>query len=174
MLTTMLGALALASSAHTHAMLVVFNATASAPLGWYGVRHGAGIAVGDYVLANLPDTAATLADARGYLPRGIPILKRVAATASSVVCVRGNELSIDGANAAAVLEVDSSDRPLPHMRGCRVASRRALPAQPRPSHIVRQSIFRTRDAERGTRCRGSALDLELSNASEACTRRSTR
>ena len=56
---------------------LVYNATASAPLGWYVVVPVQEPGVGDVVLAHLPSIAARMADERHYLPESVPILKRV-------------------------------------------------------------------------------------------------
>jgi type IV secretory pathway protease TraF len=56
---------------------LVYNATASAPLGWYVVVPVQDAGVGDVVLAHLPSSAAGIADERHYLPESVPILKPV-------------------------------------------------------------------------------------------------
>jgi type IV secretory pathway protease TraF len=43
------------------------------------------LSVGSIVLASLPPEAAALAARRGYLPAGVPMLKRVGAVASQEV-----------------------------------------------------------------------------------------
>jgi type IV secretory pathway protease TraF len=53
---------------------LVYNASDSAPRGFYIVARVAQLNVGDYVVARLPDGAAELAAKRGYLPRAVPIL----------------------------------------------------------------------------------------------------
>jgi len=99
---------------------LIYNPSTSAPRGFYGVRPArAPLRVGDYALARLPDDVAVLADARGYLPRTVPILKRVGATAGSTVCRNGRLLTVDGVAAAAVPARDGAGRPLPVWRGCR-------------------------------------------------------
>lgn len=64
-------------AAITSPLRLVYNATASAPLGWYVVVPVQEAGVGDLVLARLPSSAATLAGQRQYLPQPVPILKRV-------------------------------------------------------------------------------------------------
>lgn len=102
----------------THARLI-YNATASEPRGWYGLVRAVNIRVGDVVLADLPADAGRLASQRGYLPVGIPILKRVGAAMGQRVCTQGRYLSIDGHVAARALAADASGRPLTAWPGCR-------------------------------------------------------
>jgi conjugative transfer signal peptidase TraF len=112
-------AAAIAPAAWRPPARLVYNASASAPLGWYRVRAIASPQVGDYVLAILPNDAAALAARRGYLPAGLPVLKQVAAIAGQQVCVRGIELFIDDELSVLVLRHDRLGRPLPAWRQCR-------------------------------------------------------
>ncbi|UIJ46260.1 S26 family signal peptidase [Sphingomonas cannabina] len=98
---------------------LVWNASASVPLGLYGVGLRAPIARGDLVLAWLPEPARTLAAKRRYLPRNVPAIKRVAATAGARVCGHRGLVTIDGQVAAHRLAADRFGRPLPRWQGCR-------------------------------------------------------
>jgi conjugative transfer signal peptidase TraF len=98
---------------------IAYNASASAPLGWYWVKRIASPKVGDYVLATLPDNAASLAARRAYLPAGLPVLKQVVAVSGQQVCVRGIEVFIDDELSVRVLRHDSLGRPLPAWNQCR-------------------------------------------------------
>ena len=110
----------LTSAAGMHP-LIVWNATASAPIGFYRVQP-----VGEWPLRNgelvlvRPDTAsAQLYAERGYLPLGVPLLKRIAATAGQIVCEQDGMVSIDGRHVADALPADGRGRPLVPWRGCR-------------------------------------------------------
>src|ERR1019366_9357618 len=59
------------------AIQLVFNPTDSAPRGWYFITPAARFRVGDYVVAQIPRAAASLAAARGYLPMAVPLLKQL-------------------------------------------------------------------------------------------------
>jgi conjugative transfer signal peptidase TraF len=96
---------------------LVWNASASAPIGLYRRMDGV-IARGDLVLAWAPDPARRLAAERDYLPADVPLLKRVAAIAGDTVCAIGRSIVIDGRAAAERLERDPSERPLPRWDGC--------------------------------------------------------
>lgn len=98
---------------------IAYNASASAPLGWYRVRTNASLQVGDYVLATLPNDAGALAAQRGYLPAGLPVLKQVAAVAGQHVCARGEAILINDKIFVHVLRSDRNGRPLPAWRQCR-------------------------------------------------------
>ena len=98
---------------------LVYNATASAPLGWYAVVPVTAPRVGDVVLAHLPSSAATMADERHYLPVSVPILKRVGAVAGQSVCVRNGLISVGVETPIRLLERDGDGRPLTPWPGCR-------------------------------------------------------
>lgn len=98
--------------------LLVWNATASAPVGLYlaePVRH---LARGDLVLATPPPFVARFAARRGYLPREVPLVKRIGALSGDVVCSIYQDIAIDGRFVANALDKDAKGRPLPHWRGC--------------------------------------------------------
>jgi len=100
-----------------------YNPSDSVAVGWYRiqapVRRADALPVGSIVLARLPVVAAALAAQRGYLPAGVPLLKRVGAVAPQRVCVVGREVRIDGEPVAAALGTDRLRRPLRAWRGCR-------------------------------------------------------
>ncbi len=97
---------------------LVWNASASAPLGLYWLAVGP-VSRRDFVLAELPDSARRLAATRGYLPAGVPLVKRVAAISGDTVCAVGTTVAINGNAVAARLTGDSRGRPLPAWSGCR-------------------------------------------------------
>lgn len=105
-------------SAIAHAPLLVWNASASAPIGLYRVTTGAPER-GDLVLISLPKSIAKLAAERRYLPLGVPLIKRIAAVAGDDVCVFDGAIVINGEIAAPRLEVDREGRPMPRWDECR-------------------------------------------------------
>lgn len=98
--------------------LLVWNATASAPVGLYAVAPVAPLQVGEWVFLRPPASAAGLFAARGYLARGVPLLKPVAAVGGQTVCRRANVVTVDGVEVAHALSHDHLGRPLPVWRGC--------------------------------------------------------
>ncbi len=99
---------------------LVWNASASAPLGLYWVTRERVVVRGDLVLAHLPEPAARLAAARFYLPISVPAVKRVAALAGDVVCADSGIVVINDQVVADTLAIDRQGRPLPAWKGCRV------------------------------------------------------
>jgi len=106
-------ALLLVSTAGVHP-LIVWNATASAPLGFYRVLPaGQGpLRTGELVLVRLDASTAHLYARRGYLPVGVPLLKRIAAASGQLICEQDGKLSIDGRHIADALPADGRGRPL--------------------------------------------------------------
>ncbi len=75
------------------------------------------------MLARLPDAAQKLAAERGYLPAGVPLVKRIAALSGDQVCAVGMTITINDRAVAERLESDSKGRPLPSWQGCRLLRR---------------------------------------------------
>ena len=98
---------------------LVWNASASVELGLYHVELGAAPRAGDLVLVEPPDALARLLAQRGYLPRGVPLLKHVAAAEGALVCRSGDFVTIDGGFAAGARAAGRAGRALPRWRGCR-------------------------------------------------------
>lgn len=98
---------------------VVYNASASVPVGWYRIGAAHELRAGDIVLTHLPAAAAALADQRGYLPTHVPLLKRIGAIAPQQVCSRGGVIRINGVQVAVALRADRWRRPLPQWSQCR-------------------------------------------------------
>lgn len=118
--------LALGNTSSPRRAFFVWNTTASASIGLYRVTHGRALSRGDLVLAIPAPPLAAFADARVYLPRGVPLIKRIAALAGDDVCARGNAIFIDGRFAAARLAADRHGRPLPAWSGCRTLRAREV------------------------------------------------
>ncbi|WP_137819176.1 S26 family signal peptidase [Pseudomonas sp. 2FG] len=102
---------------------VIYNPSDSVAVGWYRVdssgRRTDSLPVGSIVLTRLPDAVALFAAQRGYLPTGIPLLKRVGAVAPQEVCVTDGAVRIDGVPVAVALHTDRMGRSLRAWPGCR-------------------------------------------------------
>lgn len=98
---------------------LIWNASASLPMGLYRLRTPDDLAVGDIVLAQAPAALVPLFAARGYLPAGVPLLKRVAVLPGSTVCRDGLQITIDGIVTDQARERDRLGRLLPAWQGCR-------------------------------------------------------
>lgn len=108
---------------------LVYNPSDSVPCGWYRIGRMEGstsLHVGSIVLARLPADVAAFAAQRGYLPSGVPILKRIGALAPQSVCVWEQVVRIDGAVVATVRTQDGVHRPLQAWPQCRPLTRGEL------------------------------------------------
>lgn len=103
-------------------VLVVYNPSDSVPRGWYRIGPVGSLHADSIVLARLPAEAAALAAQRGYLPAGIPLLKRVGAVAPQRVCIDGASVRIDGVQVAGARSADGRGRPLSVWQQCRQLS----------------------------------------------------
>ena len=101
---------------------LLWNASASVPVGLYALRPPYNPEIADLVVVVPPQSLAAYLAERGYLPRGVPLLKRVAALPGQKVCRSAMTISIDGAPLGLARERDGSDRVLPTWQGCHVLS----------------------------------------------------
>lgn len=97
---------------------LIWNASASAPIGLYAVSPKASLRRGDMAFAFAPSPARELAARRHYLPRNVPLLKRVVAMEGDEVCARNLALSINGRSTALRRRADRLGRPLDAWQGC--------------------------------------------------------
>jgi len=97
---------------------VIWNASASAPIGLYRIHPDRDPPTGALVAVAPPDRLARWLSARGYLPEGLPLLKHVAAKAGQRVCRVGDAVSVDAQPVAIARARDGQGRPLPVWRGC--------------------------------------------------------
>ena len=100
-----------------HTPLLVWNASASAPIGLYRVLPGAAIR-GDLVLVHTPDSIRQLAHERRYLPANVPLIKRISGVKRDSICAAGDMIFINGRLVADRLMSDRLGRPLPRWSGC--------------------------------------------------------
>lgn len=100
---------------------LLYNPSPSAEIGWYRVVPQKAYARGDLVAAYLPEEVQILADGRGYLPRGIPVIKSIEAVAGDVICYGSYGLSLPEQPPLRTVLLDSLDRRMPvRMPGCLV------------------------------------------------------
>lgn len=111
-ITTLVAALAATLLWHPSPVLV-WNASASSPIGLYRLGSAAGVRAGGMVAAWPPDEARALGAARHYLPRNVPLVKHVAAAAGDRVCARGETIFVNGRRIATRLRTDPAGRPMP-------------------------------------------------------------
>lgn len=72
----------------------IWNATASAPVGFYTVERANQIEVPDLVAVLPPEPLARFMVARGYVGRGVPLLKHVLGLPGHRVCRTGRTITV--------------------------------------------------------------------------------
>jgi conjugative transfer signal peptidase TraF len=97
---------------------LVWNATASAPLGLYFRTTSSALNKDDLVLVRAPPGIAALAAERGYLPMHVPLIKRAAAISGDVICAKGDTVWLNGKLLLRRRTTDSRGRTLPQWSGC--------------------------------------------------------
>jgi len=97
---------------------LVWNASASAPVGLWSIVPDAPIRRGDMVLAHVPATIRPLSASRHYIPANVPLLKRIAAQNGDAVCAMEEQLYVNGEPVAKRLVHDRAGRILPRWEGC--------------------------------------------------------
>jgi conjugative transfer signal peptidase TraF len=102
---------------------LVWNASASVPIGLYAVDTIIDVRAGDLVIVRPPEPLAQFLADRGYLPRGVPLLKHVAALAGQSVCRVGRSVTVDAIEMGEAPRSDGRNRALPVWQGCRVIGR---------------------------------------------------
>lgn len=97
---------------------LMWNATASVPIGLYVLHPGGSRQRGELVAVTPPEPLAGYLAARGYLPMGVPLLKHVAALPGQRVCREDGTILIDGAAVGRSRQRDRRGRALPVWSGC--------------------------------------------------------
>ncbi len=101
---------------------LIWNASASTPIGFYSVEPAKRLEVTDLVAVAAPEPIASFLADGGYLPRDTPLLKRVLGLPGQTVCRSGVLISVDGVAMGTALQRDRIDRPLPDWQGCRIVA----------------------------------------------------
>lgn len=99
--------------------MVIWNATASAPEGLYRLRPSDPLHVGQWVAVAPPPALSDWLARRDAAPKGVLLIKRVAALSPSLICWSGGVVRVDGQLMAIAQTRDRNGRPLPILIGCR-------------------------------------------------------
>lgn len=99
---------------------LVWNATASAPVGLYTIEPADALDVPELVAIMPPEPLAGFMVGRGYVGRGVPLLKRVVGLPGQRVCRTGRTITVDSVEIGDALDRDRIGRDLPVWQGCRV------------------------------------------------------
>jgi len=97
---------------------LVWNASASAPIGFYTIDFDGPFKVTDLVAVDAPEPLATFLAERSYLPKGVPLLKRILGDSGQTVCRSNLKITVDGIEVGSALDHDRAGRPLPVWQGC--------------------------------------------------------
>jgi conjugative transfer signal peptidase TraF len=125
LITTVIAAIVLViTMAWRPAPSLVWNGSESVPVGLYRVHPIGKLVVNDLVLAMPLEPLVTFLAHGGYLPRGVPLIKRAMALAGQTVCRAGYQITIDGIEAGRALERDRRGRTLPDWQGCHILADR--------------------------------------------------
>lgn len=123
LLTTLAAATALLSSIGAKPVpRLLWNASESVPVGLYRLRPVGQLAVTDLVAVLPTEPLATFLAEGNYLPRDVPMLKRVLALPGQTVCREELRITVDKTEVGAARAHDSRGRPLPVWRGCHVVA----------------------------------------------------
>jgi conjugative transfer signal peptidase TraF len=101
---------------------LIWNASASVPIGVYAVHSAGALHVNDLLVVMPPKSLATFLDERRYLPKGVRLLNHVLALLGQTVCRSDRTITADGVDMGQALARDHLSRPLRVWHGCRVVA----------------------------------------------------
>jgi conjugative transfer signal peptidase TraF len=102
---------------------LVWNASASVPIGLYELAPAGDLDVRDLVAVTPEKALADFMVERRYIGRGVSLLKHVAALPGQKVCRTGDAVTVDGVLFGEALKRDRMGRELPSWQGCRRIAR---------------------------------------------------
>lgn len=116
---TYFSAMGIAAASFVPASLkLVWNASASVPIGLYEIEPVGELAVSDLAAVMPPKPLADFMVERGYIGRGIPLMKRVMGLPGQQVCRIGRSITVDGVPLGETLDRDRMGRAMPVWQGC--------------------------------------------------------
>ena len=98
---------------------LIWNASASVPIGLYVINSPSTLKVGDLVAFMPEEPLAAFMVGRGYIGRDTPLIKHVAALPGQQVCRADSTVTVDEMPVGDALDRDRQGRPLPVWRGCK-------------------------------------------------------
>jgi len=109
--------IAFSSAAHPMPRLL-WNASASVPVGLYFIHPAGRLTEGELLVVRPPAPLAKFMASRRYLTLGVPLIKHVAALSGEIVCRSGFTITVNGIAEAQALDRDARGRKLPVWQGC--------------------------------------------------------
>ena len=103
-----------------HRPVLIWNASASVPVGLYAVHKLTALERGVLVAVKPPAHLVAFLDDRGYLPSGTTLLKRVAALPGQRICRTDRTIAIDDVVVGMAQWRDRAGRSLPVWKDCRI------------------------------------------------------
>ncbi len=101
---------------------LLWNATASTPVGLYWLQAPGAPQDGELVAAMPPAPIASYLAHGGFLPRGVPLMKRILGRPGQTVCRAGLLITIDAVEVGDAQAHDRRARDLPVWAGCRTVA----------------------------------------------------
>ena len=98
---------------------LVWNVSASAPIGLYRIDPAERLEVPDLAAVTPPEPLEDFMVERGYIGRDVPLLKRVIALPGQQVCRVNRPITVDDVPLGEARDRDSHGRLLPVWHGCR-------------------------------------------------------
>ncbi|MDB5700534.1 MAG: Type secretory pathway protease TraF-like protein [Sphingomonadales bacterium] len=111
-------AVLLVPAMHRPHLRLVWNASASVPLGLYGIDPDVTLRVGDLVAVRPSPALTGFMAARRYVEANALLVKPVAALAGATFCRADQRVTLDGRTVALALRRDRFGRALPSWSGC--------------------------------------------------------
>ena len=110
--------IAFSSAAHPMPCLL-WNASASVPVGFYAVHPADRLTAGELLVVRPQAPLAQFMAVRRYLALGVPLIKHVAALPGQIVCRSGFTITVNGIAEAQAFDRDARGRKLPVWQACR-------------------------------------------------------
>jgi conjugative transfer signal peptidase TraF len=117
--TTLSAALTLAPVVFDWQPRLIWNASASVPVGLYFAQPVGRLEIGDLVAVAPPKALANFLAKREYLARGVPLIKHVLALPATEVCRKGRTIFVGSRPYGQARVRDRLGRSLPLWQGCR-------------------------------------------------------
>ncbi|WP_400766934.1 S26 family signal peptidase [Methylosinus sporium] len=98
---------------------LIWNTTASTPIGLYELQATGRLRAMQLVAVRPPEHIAIFLADGGFLPKGVLLLKHVLALPGHTVCRADAIITVDGVDVGEARDRDHLRRPLPSWTGCR-------------------------------------------------------